>query len=303
MGKNVVFGYGNIGKLIVSELKARGQEVVVASHRPLNDNLFDSTVVNSLDQAEVTNACKGADQVYMTIGLEYKLKVWKRDWPVIIENLIAAAKETGAKIVFFDNIYLYGPSPLQNPITELHPRQAPSKKGQIRLELVNKLEAAMQDGVKVLIARSADFYGPNVTTSAVTMAINDMSKGKKAYYLGDPKKLHSFTYVPDAAKAVVDLALADDTYNQTWHLPTAPAIAGEQLMGIITNQLGKSNWLPMGRVQMSLVRIFVPILRELYEMMYQFENDYVLSDAKFMQRFPDFNRTEYKDGIAATIKA
>ncbi|MGQ7325468.1 hypothetical protein ACTGW8_12860, partial [Streptococcus suis] len=96
--------------------------------------------------ASVEAGLKGVQRVFMTVGLEYKLKVWQRDWPVIIDNLIAGASANGSKIVFFDNIYLYGPSPLQNPITEEHPRVPPSKKGKVRLALVEKLEAAMHSG-------------------------------------------------------------------------------------------------------------------------------------------------------------
>jgi nucleoside-diphosphate-sugar epimerase len=303
MARNIIFGYGNVGRLIAAELEARGEEVVLAHHRQIQVPGTAAVVVDSLDAEQVRQAAVGADRLYMTIGLAYKLSVWKRDWPIIVDNLIAAAKDSGAKIVFFDNIYLYGPSPLQNPITESHPRQSPSKKGAIRLALVGKLEAAMQEGVQVLITRAADFYGPNVSTSAVTMAVVDMAKGKKAYYLGDPTKFHSFTYVPDAAKAVVELALAEDTYNQSWHLPTTAPMKGLDFLNLITAKLGKGKWSSMGRNGVKVMGIFVPILRELYEMMYQFENDYVLDDSKFMNRFPDFVRTSYEQGIDITIQS
>ena len=159
----------------------------------------------------------------------------------------------------------------------------------------------MQDGVQVVIARAADFYGPHVSTSAVTMAVEDMNKGKKAYYLGDSNKKHSFTYVPDAARAVVELALADDTYDQSWHLPTAPAMTGNEFLGLITTKLGKGKWTAAGRMQVKVLGLFVPILRELYEMMYEFENDYVLDDSKFMNHFPNFVRTPYEQGIQEMV--
>ncbi len=301
MGRNIIFGYGNVGRLIASELEARGEEVVLAHHKQIQVLGTAVVVVDSLDAEQVRQAAVGADRLFMTIGLAYKLSVWKRDWPIIIDNLIAAAKDSGAKIVFFDNIYLYGPSPLQNPITEQHPRQTPSQKGAVRLALIQKLEAAMQAGVQVLIVRAADFYGPNVSTSAVTMAIADMANGKKAYYLGDPTKLHSFTYVPDAAKGVVELALADDTYGQSWHLPTVSPMTGQEFLQLITTKLGKGKWTALSKGGVKFMGLFVPILRELHEMMYQFENDYVLDDSKFMNRFPHFVRTGYEQGIDETI--
>lgn len=302
--KNLVIGYGNIGKLIAAELKNAGEHVSVGRHTAGESDGYSAVSVDLLDIESVRQAVDGHDVVYVTTGLSYSLKTWRTQWPSIIDSIIAATTEAKAKLVFIDNIYLYGPSPLQNPITEEHPRTPISEKGKVRLELVDKLEMAMKNGLDVLIVRCADFYGPSVTTSSVTMAIEAAQKGKKAYCMGNSNTRHTYSYVPDIARATVLLARSDDTFNQTWHVPSAPAITGTELMRLVESQLGaKVKWSTLQSSNMFIPSLFVPILRELKEMMYQFENDYVFDSSKFQKRFPDFAITSYTDGIAATVVA
>jgi nucleoside-diphosphate-sugar epimerase len=305
MATNLVIGYGNTGRLIADELKRKGETVIIGRHGSVEQtDGFEAKTVDLLQKDTVVTAVEGVERVFVTTGLPYKLSVWKAQWPVIIDNLIAACKASDAKLIFIDNIYLYGPSPLQNPITEDHPRNPVSKKGQIRLELINKLESAMQDGVDVLIVRCADFYGPNVNSSGVTMAIDAAVAGKTAYFMGDPTTRHAYSYVPDIARAVSLLALADDTYNQTWHTPTAPAITGTELVALVEQNLGKkAKWSYLKRGSMTFMGLFVPILRELKEMMYQFEHDYVFDSTKFTTTYPDFVVTSYVEGIKNTVEA
>lgn len=237
--KNLVIGYGNIGKLIAVELKNAGEDVTIGRHTESEvTNGFESKVIDVLDSASVASAVEGQDAVYVTTGLPYKLSVWRAQWPTIIDNVITACKQAGAKLVFIDNIYSYGPSPLNNPITEEHPRQPTSEKGKVRLQLVIKLEDAMNNGLEVLIVRCADFYGPNVNSSGVTMAIDAAVKGKKAYFMGNPETRHTYSYVPDIARATVLLARSSDTFNQTWHVPSASAITGTELMNLAESAFG-----------------------------------------------------------------
>lgn len=305
MATNLVIGYGNTGRLIASELQQAGETVIIGRHSTAEQTAdFESVTIDLLNSDNTTAAIAGKNRVFVTTGLPYKLSVWQTQWPVIIDNIIAACKENSADLIFIDNIYLYGPSPLQDPITEEHPRNPVSKKGEVRLAVVQKLESAMQGGVNVLIVRCADFYGPNVISSGVTMAIDAAVAGKRAYFMGDPNTRHSYSYVPDIAKAVTLLALASDTYNQTWHVPTAPAITGNDLMALVEQDLGhKVKWSYMKHSNMGLIGLFVPIVRELKEMIYQFENDYVFDSIKFMKKYPDFAMTSYAEGIKATVQA
>lgn len=301
--KNLIIGYGNVGRLVAQELMNIGEQVTIGRRAEVSgaDGL-SSVGIDLLDPTSVAQAVSGQDVVFVTTGLPYKRSLWFAQWPPIIDNIIAACKRAGAKLVFIDNIYLYGPSPLHLPITEDHLRSPISEKGKIRLGLVQKLEAAMNDGLNVLIVRCADFYGPNVGSSSLTMAIDATAKGKTGFFIGNEMTRHSYSYVPDIAKATVMLAMASDTFNQTWHAPTAEAITGIDVRRLVGSALGaRVRWLNLRPGSIALLGLFVPILGEIREMMYQFENDYVFDSSKFQRRFPDFIVTQYVEGITATV--
>ena len=301
---HTVIGYGNLGQAVVRVLHDKNIPTKI-----LNRSINASGVIpcNVLNIDELTKNTADSSHVYITVGLEYKYSVWKVEWPQIMSNVIEAAKVNGFKIVFFDNMYLYGPSPLQNPITEDHPRNPPSKKGKLRLDLVNMLENAMlNDGVEAVIARSPDFYGPNVKNSILyASAIENILKGKKPQFVGNPNTKHCYIYLPDAARALVILANDDTAYGQTWHLPTAPPTFSTTDMlnkaAILCGQ--KSGVQVLSKQAVKFLKLFIPILGEVEEMTYQTEHDYNFSSQKFEKAYPDFAITDNDTGIKNMIES
>ena len=77
--------------------------------------------------------------------------------------------------------------------------------------------------VEAASVRASDFYGPGVSQSALgDLSIGRIARGKSAQVVGDPDQPHSFTYVPDVARALVTVARADDAMGQAWNVPNAP---------------------------------------------------------------------------------
>ncbi|MEO5564782.1 MAG: NAD-dependent epimerase/dehydratase family protein, partial [Chitinophagaceae bacterium] len=110
------------------------------------------------DKNQVLDAVKGSSVIYMTAGLKYDKKVWAIEWPLIMQNLIDATRETNARVIFFDNVYCYGH--VTGPMTEDTPYNPSSKKGEIRAGVAEQLmNEAKKDNIKATIARAADFYG------------------------------------------------------------------------------------------------------------------------------------------------
>lgn len=294
---------GVIGQNIMTELKHLGIPCKGASRKPAQDGLRVE-----LTNADITKkALAGASHAYLCAGLQYSTEVWKREWPQIMHNVILAAEANGTKVVFFDNIYMYGPPPLQNPITEDHPQAPSSKKGQIRKEIADELLSAHKGNrVKALIARCPDYYGPGATNSLVAvMMLEKMMAGKSPQWLGDIRAKHSFAYTIDAAKATVRLALDDGAYGQVWHLPAAaPTLSAEEFHYLIADHLDKKSKLrAIPKPVAGLLALFVPLLKEVGEVSYQSYSDYVFSSAKFQQRYPDFAITPYLEGIKETVKS
>jgi nucleoside-diphosphate-sugar epimerase len=254
---------------------------------------------------ELKKALIGATHVYCCVGVKYDTKKWQQVWPTIIDNLIEACSEVDATLVMFDNIYMYGPSPLENPITELHPRNPISNKGKVRLELEEKLLSAFESGnLKGLIARAADFYGPGATLSMLYNSVLDrMLVGKTPQWLANPDLLHTYTYTPDAARGCVTLALDESSYRQVWHLPTSKEIlTSKQIIAIFQKKLGMSEQVQvMPRLMYNILALFIPILKELKEMLYQFDNPYVFDSSKFEAKYPNFKITSYQEGVNAMV--
>jgi nucleoside-diphosphate-sugar epimerase len=306
---HLILGDGSIGLAVADELRARGIPFRLASRTPPEDaqRLAQHRRIDALDRRALVEGTADATHVHVTLGLPYDTRVWQRDWPPIVENLLTAARANGFRLVFFDNVYPYGPAPLQVPMREDHPQRPPSRKGAVRKALDDALERAMhEEGLPVIIARSADFYGPGVRNSALYVAgIARQLRGQAAQWMGDPDRRHSFTYTPDAARGMVALALAEDTWGQAWHLPTQEQpITARALLARSAALLGAPTTVQtLPAALLWVLKYFVPVLRELDEMNYQNTNDYVFSSEKFMQRFPDFRCTSYEEGIAAMVQS
>ncbi len=304
--KQTILGAGGvIGRELAKSLKDYTTEIRLVNRNPKKVNETDELFpADLLYTGDVMKAVEGSDIVYLTAGLKYDKKTWVEQWPVIMRNVIDGCKRHNAKLVFFDNVYLYDKNHL-NPMTEDTPVNPPSKKGLVRTEIYNILMNEINAGnIKALIARSADFYGPDTdSTSIITITvIKNFERKKKALWIGKPDCLHSFTFTPDAGKATALLGNTDDAYGQVWHLPTAKnPFTGRKFIEIIAREMGVERKISViSEFSLKMLSIFSSNLRELAEMYYQNDRDYVFESSKFEKRF-DFNPTSYEDGIKLTL--
>ena len=298
---------GAIGIELAKALTTYTDQIRLVSRNPKKVNDTDQLMAaDLLKENEVRDAIKGSSIVYITVGFPYNLKIWKRSWPKFMKYVIAACKEEKCKLVFFDNIYMYDSDHLDG-MTEETPINPPSKKGEVRQEIAKMVMDAVDNGeITALIARSADFYGPSIqNTSMLTETVlNPLSSGKKANWMSSVNYKHSFTYTPDAGKSTALLGNTDDAYNQVWHLPTADnPLTGKEWIDKIANELGiKSKYQAAPKFMIRIMGLFVPVLKEMPEMMYQYDRDYDFNSSKFENRF-DFTPTPYDVGIRDIIKS
>jgi len=229
--------------------------------------------------------------VYVTIGFKYSTAVWQKVWPPFLQEVIKACKRHHAKLVFFDNVYMYSRTEIPF-MTESSLILPPSGKGNIRAELhkmiINEVE---KNNLNALIARAADFYGPDNNNSALKMMVADnLVKGKKAQVFGDENKIHTYTYTPDAAKATAMLGNTTDAFNQVWHVPTTKEkLTTLDWIDLIAKELNKEVHLQkVPKWMLHVLGLFVPIMREFPEMLYQYEQDYVFDSSKFEKYFGVF---------------
>jgi nucleoside-diphosphate-sugar epimerase len=205
--------------------------------------------------------------------------------------------------VFFDNIYLYDANALGH-LTEDSPVNPPSKKGRVRKEIAEMLMDEVRAGsLTALIARAPDFYGPdNEKSILIETVYKNIKKGKRPNWFMDANKKHSFIYTPDAAKATALLGNTPDAFNQVWHLPTDKhTLTGNEWIALFNKEMKaskKTRVVPLFMIR--LLGIFLPIMREMPEMMYQYDRDYVFDSGKFEKRFP-FKPTSYEEGIKRIV--
>ena len=296
---------GAIGIELAKALKKHTNEIRLVSRNPKKVNDTDELLsANLLEPNEVDTAVQGSSVVYVTVGFKYDYKVWKANWPIFVQNVIDACIANNCKLVFFDNIYMYDPDYLDG-MTEETPINPVSKKGKIRAEISDLIMRKVEEGtLTALIARSADFYGPNIlTTSMLTEAVfKPLNAGKKANWMSSVKFKHSFTYTPDAAKATAILGNSDKAYNQVWHLPTADnPMTGKEWIETIAKEMGaKPGYQVATRIIVKIMGLFVPVMREMPEMMYQYDRDYVFNSDKFRDQY-GMLPTPYIEGIREII--
>ena len=303
--QTIIGSGGTIGLPLAKELKKYTSQLRLVSRSPKKvndtDELFPIDVKNS---GQIDKAIAGSEVVYITVGFDYNLKVWREAWPPFLEAVIRACKNHQARLVFFDNVYAYAKSAIPH-MTEEAPLQPPSKKGAVRKQLIDMIMQEVEKGkLTALIARSADFYGPDTNKSVIgEIVAKNLLKGKKAQVFGDISKIHSYTFTPDAAKATALLGNTADAYNQSWHLPTTKEkLTVKQWVELIANELQvepKMQHIPAWLFY--VLGLFQPELKEVPEMMYQNEMDYFFDSAKFEQRF-GISATAPKDGIKIMMK-
>jgi nucleoside-diphosphate-sugar epimerase len=279
---------GTIGTELAKSLKNYTDQIRIVSRKPKKVNDTDELFPADLtDAAQVDKAIAGSDIVYLTIGFEYKLKVWQKNWPKLMSAVIESCKKHKAKLVFFDNIYMYDKSEIPH-MTENSRIDPPAKKGKIRAAIAQMiLDEVAKGTLTALIARSADFYGPNANNNITQMIIDNFKKGKKADWLASADKIHSFTYTPDAGKATALLGNTADAYNKVWHLPTShEKMTGKQWIECIAKEMNvqpKYQVLPVW--MMSILGIFMPQIKEISDIAYQSDRDYFFDSSKFEKRF------------------
>ena len=296
---------GAIGVPLARELNKYTQQIRLVSRNPKKVNETDELFpIDVNDLTLIDKAIAGSEVVYVTIGFEYKLRVWQKIWPPFMLAVIEACKTHHAKLVFFDNVYMYSKSAIPH-MTEDSPIQPPGKKGEIRKLLhemiMNEVE---KNNLTALIARSADFYGPETKNSMLSLMVaENLMKGKKARAFGDVNKIHTYTYTPDAANATALLGNTNDAYNQVWHiLTTKEQITGRQWIDLIADELkveAKIQTIPAWMLH--LLGLFIPVMKEYPEMLYQYEQDYIFDSSKFEKRF-GIMATSPKEGVKMLVE-
>lgn len=286
---HVIFGAGQVGTPLAARLIANGKKVRVA--RKSAGTVAEGAETrrgDALDPAFCTEAAAGASVVYHCMNPAYSTSVWAEQLPRYMENLIAAAGTARARLVVLDNLYMLG-KPAGRPLSEETPVNPCSRKGEIRARTAERLfEADRKGEVRAVVGRASDFYGPGGgLTYLGDYFWKPALRGKTAWSPVDPDAVHTYHYIPDVAAALATLGSApDDALGRAWMLPCRPAESMRNLVERLARHLGRPIKVArVPRLLLSGLSLVVPLVRELQEMAYQWEEPFVVDDRRFRERF------------------
>jgi nucleoside-diphosphate-sugar epimerase len=300
----VVLGTGQLGLAVMDELVAQGKAVTLVNRSGKVNEPLPTTVsliqADVNDPAAVTRATQGAHVVFACVQPPYTR--WPELFPALNQAVIDGVAPTGAKLVFADNLYMYGSTKGQ-PIREDSPYAATGRKGRTRAAIATALlDAHRTDKLRVAIGRASDFYGPRCTDSALGERVfGNILAGKTVDLLGNIDLPHTYSYIRDFAKGLVILADRPEADGQAWHIPNAPAQTSRQVAQMIADQAGVPlRYRKANRWMLMAVGLFNPMVREMVEMMYEFTEPYIVDDSRFIQTFGNI-ATPLPQGIAETL--
>ena len=299
MTRHAVLGAGPVGRAIVNSLAQRHIDAVVITRSGTEVPGATAARIDVRDTDALAGALAGADVVYQASQPEYHR--WPQEFPALQASVVNAAKRSGSTFVAVDNLYGYAPSP--RPLTEDLPQAATTRKGRTRADMWRALEAEWKAGnLKVTSGRASDFFGPFALGSQVgDRYFESLLAGKKAETFGDPNALHTYTYVADFGEALVRLALDERSLGRAWHVPNAPTVTNGQFLARAAAIVGvEAKSVKRTAFQLRLAGLFIPPAREIIEMLYEFEHDFVVDHSAYAATFGD-HATPLDESLAVTI--
>lgn len=308
MARIVVFGFGAVGKAATVAAVAAGHEVMVAQRSAPADlpagARFAACDVTSVEAVRQVAAAADAEQIVLAVGFAYTGAVWRDVWPKTMTAVLTVCAERRARLVFVDNLYMYGPQTA--PLREDMPLTDHGAKPATRAAITRLWMAEAEAGrVKTAALRAPDFYGPGVMLSHLgATGLAAIAAGKAATMIVPPGLLHAYAYVPDFGRGVLTLLEApDDCFGQAWHLPCPPVRTSREILEMGAAAIGRPariTTLPFAA--QGIAGLFAPMLREMAEMRFQWDRPYTVDWRKWAGRFWS-DPTPHETGVAATMRS
>ena len=290
----VIGATGGVGGAVTRALLARGWRVRALNRHPeaaaksaIGLDGVEWIAGDAMKAADVIAAAQGADLIVHGAN-----PPGYRNWsgPVLpmLDSTIAAAKASGARILFPGTVYNFGPD-AGAVIDERSPQHPKTRKGAIRAEMERRLETAAQEGVRTIIVRAGDFFGPH--TSANSWFSNAFAQPGKPVQLimyPAPRAIgHAWAYLPDLAETMVQLVERADAFDnfEVFHFNGHWASPGIQIAEAVRRVLDRPKLpiLPFPWPIVPLIAPFNETFREMLEMRYLWKTPLKLDNAKLVR--------------------
>ena len=302
-GIHVVVGAsGGTGNAVARELADRGHRVRAVSRSGSADvpEGIERVPADVTKADELRRAIEDASVVYHCAQPEYTR--WAEEFPPMNRAIVEATAAAGAKLVFADNLYLYGAA--AGSMAEDTPVVPNSKKGRVRAAMAEELLEAHRAGtLRVAVSRASDYFGPRAPDSAIGERLFEAAiGGKKDPWLGSLDQPHTVSYTEDMGRAIAVLGERAEADGRVWHLPAAEPITGRAFVELVSTALGRPLRPTVTSAGMVKVAgLFVPMIREVGDVMYQWTEPFVSDHARFDEAFGPFEVTPLDEAVARTV--
>jgi nucleoside-diphosphate-sugar epimerase len=302
--EHVVLGTGAIGRAIAEDLVSHGESVRMVNQSGRMDKVPAGVEVlaTNLNYPEnVRLVAEGAKVVYQSAQPPYHK--WPEKFPPLQKSIIDGLTGSGAKLVLIENLYMYGDID-GKPMTEDMPYIAHTRKGRVRGEISKAAFEAHKEGrLRVTAARGGNFFGPWGTDSTMGARVfYPLLSGKPAQLIGRIDLPHTHTYLKDFGTTLVILGERDEADGQVWHVPNdQPMMAQGELVRLFAEEAGvELKTSSMGRMMMRIGGLFIPEAKESVEMMYEFDQPFIVDSSKFEKTF-GMKATPMREAIKETV--
>ena len=298
---HVVAGLGAVGRAVIDELVGRGLSVRAVGRQAVGDlpPQVELVTADLTDPVAARAAFQEAVVVYHAASAPYHR--WPELLPPLMVGVTEGAAASGARIVYADNLYAYGP--VDGPLTEDLPSRATGTNGRLRARLADHLMDAHAAGtVRAAIGRASDYYGPRGRQSTAGERLFEPAlAGKSAQVLGDPDLPHTVTYLADFARGLVTLGTEDAALGEVWHVPSADTLTTREFARLVYETAGNPLRLQvLPSPLLSMLALVSPMLRAVREQQYQRTRPWVVDHSKFARAF-GARVTPHVEAIRSTI--
>lgn len=280
---HLIIGAGPAGRHLADKLSEQGESLRIVSRK--KRKLPEEIEQVNLDilSAETDELFRWADCVYHTANVPYHR--WEQDLPPLWEGILEKSIAGDcSRLVVATNLYAYGEP--EGELTINHRWNGNTRKGRVRARLERScLQAAEKGLIETVLVRSSDYYGPGVRESALgSRFFGPLIKNKSPEIMGNPSTSHSYTYIEDCASVLAAVGKISPLPRKEFMVPCSPAVSAQSLASVLEEILGRRVSLKvMGPGALKLAGLFVPPAREMLEMLYEFEKDFIASGSEEAQ--------------------
>lgn len=303
MTMHAVIGGGPLGLATARALAEKGESVRLVSRTPDRERIegVEPIAADATRLDELASAVLGAATVYHCANAPYHR--WAQDLPPLWNGILEATRRAGARLIVGTNLYAFG-RPADRPLDARSAFAPCSRKGSIRADLEREALAAHDRGeLRIALVRASDFYGPGVRESVIgERLIGAAVSGKPASMYGKPDVLHSYAYLPDFGTAMATIGVAGDDgdFGRSWIVPHDAPVTTRELEAKLARLVDGARVSFMGKGMLRFGALFVPAAREMIEMLYEFEENFVVDSSETERRF-GLEATPIDTGLARTV--